>query len=438
MATVEKPAPPARPETPGTPQPSRPVMKPPKPFFLRSWFALVITVILVAAHIYGWQVSKIDPGLLVQKWPDMQRRFGELLQPEIVSRDQMQLQVPLPIVGVETASTNATPATIEQPTDTVINLAGEAERRVTESASAETYNVKVEASKGEVAPGEKLTVSGAGLRPNTSGRVLWQSTGTNASTQSIGTFTTDAQGNFTTEVAVPQDADRVLNSFGFPNTLTVSQTWDFGNVYMSQTLELVLQLMVETVFLALMGTSFAIVLSIPLSFLAARNLMPRTFLGNAVYFVTRTLLNVLRSIEVLILAIIFAATVGLGPFAGVLALTVHSIASLGKLYSEAIESIDPGPLEAITATGANRLQVIMYAVVPQFIPQFISFTLYRWDINVRMSTVIGFVGGGGIGFILQQFINLGNFFAAATAIWAIAIVVMVMDWASAKIRERVV
>jgi phosphonate transport system permease protein len=438
MATIEKPAPPARPETPGTPRPSRPVMKPPKPFFLRSWFALVITIILVAAHIYGWQVSKIDPGLLVQKWPDMQRRFGELLQPEIVSRDQMQLQVPLPIVGVETASTNTTPATIEQPTDTVINLAGNAERRVAESASAETYNVKVEASKSEVAPGEKLTVSGSGLRPNTSGRVLWQSTGTNASTQSIGTFTTDAQGNFTTEVAVPQDADRVLNSFGFPNTLTVSQTWDFGNVYMSQTLELVLQLMVETVFLALMGTSFAIVLSIPLSFLAARNLMPRTFLGNAVYFVTRTLLNVLRSIEVLILAIIFAATVGLGPFAGVLALTVHSIASLGKLYSEAIESIDPGPLEAITATGANRLQVIMYAVVPQFIPQFISFTLYRWDINVRMSTVIGFVGGGGIGFILQQFINLGNFFAAATAIWAIAIVVMVMDWASAKIRERVV
>ena len=438
MATIEKPAPPARPETPGTPQPSRPVMKPPKPFFLRSWFALVITVILVAAHIYGWQVSKIDPGLLVQKWPDMQRRFGELLQPEIVSRDQMQLQVPLPIVGVETASTNTTPATIEQPTDTVINLAGDAERRVAESASAETYNVKVEASKGEVTPGEKLTVSGSGLRPNTPGRVLWQSTGTNASTQSIGTFTTDAQGNFTTEVTVPQDADRVLNSFGFPNTLTVSQTWDFGNVYMSQTLELVLQLMVETVFLALMGTSFAILLSIPLSFLAARNLMPRTFLGNTVYFVTRTLLNVLRSIEVLILAIIFAATVGLGPFAGVLALTVHSVASLGKLYSEAIESIDPGPLEAITATGANRLQVIMYAVVPQFIPQFISFTLYRWDINVRMSTVIGFVGGGGIGFILQQFINLGNFFAAATAIWAIAIVVMVMDWASAKIRERVV
>jgi phosphonate transport system permease protein len=341
-------------------------------------------------------------------------------------------------VGVETAPASVEPAVIEAPTDTVINLAGDAEQRVSEGENIETFNVRVEASKGEVTPGDTMTVSGSGLRPNTEGRVRWQSTGLNASTQSIGTFTTDAQGNFTTEVRVPQDADRVLNSFGYPNTLTVSQTWPFGNVYASQTLELVLTLMVETIFLALMGTSFAIVLSIPLSFLAARNLMPHTFLGNAVYFVTRTLLNVLRSIEVLILAIIFAATVGLGPFAGVLALTVHSVASLGKLYSEAIESIDPGPLEAITATGANRLQVIMYAVVPQFIPQFISFTLYRWDINVRMSTVIGFVGGGGIGFILQQFINLGNFFAAATAIWAIAIVVMVMDWASAKIRERVI
>jgi phosphonate transport system permease protein len=414
------------------------VVKPPKPFFLRSWFALVITVILVVAHVIGWRVSQIDPALLVQKWPEMQRRFGELLQPEIVARDQMQLQIPLPIVGVDTAAEDPAPATIEMPTDTVLNLAGDAEQQVIDSETIETYNVKVEASKGEVAPGETMTVSGSGLRPNTPGRVLWQSTGLNASTQPIGTFTTDAQGNFTTEVTVPGDADRVLNSFGFPNTLTVSQTWDFGNVYMSQTLELVIQLMIETIFLALMGTTFAIILSIPLSFLASRNLMPHTFLGNAVYFITRTLLNVLRSIEVLILAIIFAATVGLGPFAGVLALTVHSVASLGKLYSEAIESIDPGPLEAITATGANRLQVIMYAVVPQFIPQFISFTLYRWDINVRMSTVIGFVGGGGIGFILQQFINLGNFFAAATAIWAIAIVVMAMDWASAKIRERVI
>jgi phosphonate transport system permease protein len=283
-----------------------------------------------------------------------------------------------------------------------------------------------------------MTVSGKGLRPNSSGAILWQSTGTNASTQTLGNFTADAQGNFSTEVVVPSDADRVLNSFGFPNTLAVSQTWGFGNIYPSDTLGLVIQKIIETVFLALMGTTFAILISIPISFLASRNLMPHTLLGNATYTLARTVLNVLRSIEALILAIIFAATLGLGPFAGVMALTLHSIASLGKLYSEAIESIDQGPIEAITATGANRLQMIVYAVVPQFIPQFLSFTLYRWDINVRMSTIIGFVGGGGIGYILLQYINLLQFRQAATCIWAIAIVVIAIDWASAKLRAQVI
>src|SRR5206468_7262364 len=133
-------------------------------------------------------------------------------------------------------------------------------------------------------------------------------------------------------------------------------------------------------------------------------------------------LNVLRSIEAIIMATIFVTAVGLGPFPGVLALSVHSVASLGKLYSEAIESIDPGPIEAITATGANRLQVIIYAVIPQFIPQFISFTLYRWDINVRMATVIGLVGGGGIGFLLFNVIQIGAWHRAGTALLFIAVV----------------
>src|SRR5690606_22395767 len=109
--------------------------------------------------------------------------------------------------------------------------------------------------------------------------------------------------------------------------------------------------------------------------------------------VTRTFFNLTRSVEPLILATIFAIWVGFGPFAGVLALTISTIANLGKLYSEAAESIDPGPIEAITATGGTRLQVIWYAVVPQIVPPYISFTVYHWDINVRMSTIIGFVGG---------------------------------------------
>jgi len=130
--------------------------------------------------------------------------------------------------------------------------------------------------------------------------------------------------------------------------------------------------------------------------------------------------------------------VGIGPFAGVLALSLHTVAALAKLYSEQVESIMEGPIEAISATGASRLQTIMYAVIPQIIPPYISFTMYRWDINVRMSTIIGFAGGGGIGFLLYQNINLLNYRAASAQMLAIAIVVASMDYLSAKLRERVI
>ncbi len=161
-------------------------------------------------------------------------------------------------------------------------------------------------------------------------------------------------------------------------------------------------------------------------------------IGGVLYSITRTLLNALRSIEPLIMGLVFVIWVGIGPFAGVLALTLHSIASLGKLYSEQIETIDSGPIEALQSTGANRLQTIVYAVVPQIIPSYIAFTMYRWDINVRMSTIIGFVGGGGIGFLLQQQINLLRYRDAGVAVLAIAIVVSILDYASAAIRERYV
>jgi phosphonate transport system permease protein len=140
----------------------------------------------------------------------------------------------------------------------------------------------------------------------------------------------------------------------------------------------------------------------------------------------------------MIVAVIMAVVVGIGPFAGVLALVIHSIGALGKLYSEAIESIESGPTEAITATGASRVQVVLYGVLPQVIPQFISFTLYRWDINVRMSTIIGFVGGGGIGYLLIQYINLLQWHQAGTVLWLIALVVFTLDYSSAIIRARVV
>jgi phosphonate ABC transporter permease subunit PhnE len=161
-------------------------------------------------------------------------------------------------------------------------------------------------------------------------------------------------------------------------------------------------------------------------------------IGIILYGIIRTILNGTRSVEALVMAIVFVAWVGLGPFAGALALGLHTIASLAKLYSEQVESIMSGPIEAIQATGANRLQTIIYAVVPQIVPPYISYTMYRWDINVRMSTIIGFVGGGGIGFILQQNINLLNYRAASVNMLAIAIVVSLMDYISSKIREKYV
>lgn len=160
--------------------------------------------------------------------------------------------------------------------------------------------------------------------------------------------------------------------------------------------------------------------------------------GLVVYFITRTILNGTRSVEPLVMAIVFVIWVGIGPFAGSLALALHTIAALAKLYSEQVESIMPGPLEAVQATGANRIQTIIYAVVPQIISPYISFTMYRWDINVRMSTIIGFVGGGGIGFLLQQNINLLDYRAASAQMLAIAVVVAIMDYVSSAVRERIV
>jgi phosphonate transport system permease protein len=126
-------------------------------------------------------------------------------------------------------------------------------------------------------------------------------------------------------------------------------------------------------------------------------------IAKAIYTTVRGLASVIRSIQPIIWAIIFIVWVRTGPFPGVLALWVHSIADMTKLFSERVESIDPGPLEAIEATGAGKLTVLVYAVIPQIINPYLSFTLYRLDINVRMATIIGIVGGGGIGMRLYSY-----------------------------------
>jgi len=194
---------------------------------------------------------------------------------------------------------------------------------------------------------------------------------------------------------------------------------------------------IETVYIALMATLISIPPALVLSFLTARNLMNENKISFTVYYVLRIILNFIRSVEPLIWAIIFSVWVGIGPFAGMIALLVHTIASNAKLYSEAIEGIEEGPLEAISATGANRIQVIWYAVVPQITLPFLSFTIYRWDINVRMATIIGLVGGGGIGTMLMQYQGLARWREVGLIVLLIAFIVWIMDYISAKIREKI-
>lgn len=199
----------------------------------------------------------------------------------------------------------------------------------------------------------------------------------------------------------------------------------------------VLWLMIETIFIALMATLIALPVAFLASFFCARNLMRHSRLSLTVYYLLRVIANFTRSLEPLVWAIIFAVWLNIGPFAGMMALMVHSIASLIKLYSEQIENIDQGPLEAIEATGANRVQVVWYAVVPQIVLPYLSFTIYRWDINIRMATIIGLVGGGGIGSLLIQVQQLGRWEQVGTIALTIAVVVWLMDYASARIREAI-
>jgi phosphonate transport system permease protein len=196
--------------------------------------------------------------------------------------------------------------------------------------------------------------------------------------------------------------------------------------------------MIETIFLGIMATAFSMVIALPLSFLGARNIMTGNPITAVIYAVVRLLFTILRSIDVLIVVIVLLAIFGPGNAAGVFGLAFHNIGVMGKLYSEAIEGIDAGPLEAITATGASRVQVIWAAVLPQITNPFISFTIYRLDTNVRLAPILGLVGGGGIGLDLFQAIQISQYGAAGLIIFMIVVTVATMDFVSAQIRKRLV
>jgi phosphonate transport system permease protein len=191
--------------------------------------------------------------------------------------------------------------------------------------------------------------------------------------------------------------------------------------------------MVITLQIALWGTALAVVTAIPLGLLASANIVPAW-----VYQPVRRLMDACRAINEMVFAMLFVVAVGLGPFAGVLALWVHTAGVLAKLFSEAVEAIDPQPVEGIRATGAGALHEIVYGVIPQVLPLWISFTLYRFESNVRSASVVGMVGAGGIGVVLWEIIRGFQYAQTAAVMIIIVLTVSLLDLVSSRVRQSLI
>ena len=378
----------------------------PRQFNLRRSLITGITIILaIAAYVIGVQVTQINLVKLFTSLPNSKRILGDLIHPDLTTQatQDTTFDVVFPV-----PCGSATPG---QP---------------------QTSGPRITTSVPCASPRDMITVQGYGLAANSNVKLQWLLPDGNDLFSVLAK--TDSKGDFTTQVEV-RPINAAVN--GTPSHLQAITSVPVGKFVPSQALKDVVNALMVTVFMALLATTAGTIVAAPVSFLAARNIMGKSVVGQGVYTLTRTILNITRSYDALVLATVFALWLSFGPFAGVLALSIVTVASLGKLFSEAVENIDPGPMEAVRATGGNSAQVVLYAVVPQIIPDFISYIIYHWDINVRISTILGFVGGGGIGYYLSQRINVLQYRQAGTAIWAIVAVVWAMDFLSAEIRKKV-
>lgn len=384
----------------------------------RSAF-IPVFMILVMGYGIGWQITNINLSALTKNIERARTIIVPMFHPDFLSQVEI---------------TNTAWAPVEVPCGPNPPPASNTVNGIQVDISPNCGNLE-----------DPLTVKASGLWPDTPTLIQWSTPIGDRLPLGEGFITplyvnTDSQGNLDTVIHISRNALSAAPDPTLPleHRVYLTQSQPQASFKLSKNGAYVVDGIVQTLFLALMSTTFGALAAVPVSFLAARNLMGGNPATLSIYVVTRTILNIVRSIEPLIIAIVFVVIVGLGPFAGVIAITMHTIAALGKLYSEVIEGIDPGPLEAIRATGGNWVQMVRYAVIPQIVPPFASFTLFRWDINVRTSTIIGFVGGGGIGFYLYQWIIKGDFRAVGSSFIAIAVIVMVLDFVSARIRTRLV
>lgn len=408
---------------------------------------LAFGVPVLIIYIVAWQVTDVNLVRLVTRFSDVRIIFNALIHPDFFTRDTEQQ------AG---ATTIWVPCTDPPQTGPMPKT-----------------GLPVQVSKTCTTVGETIFMVGEGFLPNTTGNVYWQEyNGTNevqvrADNQPV-VITTGPDGRFGAQFPVPSFAGRdgldpanptmqgiearFVQEVGPPKP---SENFEqlIGKIEQVPAPEWMVSLglvppggtipmpvpgkIFETIALGLMATIISVIIAIPLSFFGAHNIMSRVRGGSALYYFARGIFNIVRSIDTLIWAIIFVVWVGLGAFAGLLALTLHSIASIAKLYSEELEHIDPGPLEASTAAGANLLQTIRFAVIPQIVPPFLAYSLLRWDINMRSATIVGFVSAAGVGFMIVESIRKGGYEIYAAALWCIAIVVIIVDYLSSYWRQRI-
>ena len=198
-------------------------------------------------------------------------------------------------------------------------------------------------------------------------------------------------------------------------------------------LETLIDPLLETIHIATLGTAVTVIIAFPIAFLSARNTSP----NHLTWLMGRFILVTSRSVNTVVWGLLFVAIFGPGPMAGIWAIAFRSIGFMGKLVAEAIEEIDPGVVEAIESTGASRLQVLWYGILPQVLPVIYGTTVYRWDINIRESTVLGFVGAGGIGILLYSSINQFQWQEVSLMLVAVFGVVLISEFVSATVRRRI-
>ncbi|WZY00693.1 phosphonate ABC transporter, permease protein PhnE [Bacillus sp. FSL W7-1360] len=209
---------------------------------------------------------------------------------------------------------------------------------------------------------------------------------------------------------------------------------DWSYVYQPGSNDDLISKLLETAAIAIVGVSLSVLIAFPIGFWAARNVsMMRVISGSG-----KSVLSFLRTFPDIVMALIFIAVVGPNAYAGMLALGVSAVGMLGKLYAEEIEAIDRGPSEALISAGANKLQVLWFAVVPEVLPGFISATLYRFEINMRSAATLGLIGAGGIGYPLLTAIQMRNWDRVSIILIGLVIFVLLIDLASSALRKRVV